>query len=126
VLVASDFYDDEEATRRVLRQVAQRGHDVAMLHVLSPDELALPFAGHDELEDAESGARRLVDASGVRASYEAAVRDFLERCRSSAARDGVDYALLLTDAPPAAALREYLIRRAARPRLGTTSRVGGK
>jgi uncharacterized protein (DUF58 family) len=126
VLVASDFYDDEEATRRVLRHVAQRGHDVAMLHLLSADELALPFSDHVELEDAESGARRLVDASAVRATYAVAVNEFLERCRSSAARDGVDYALLRTDLPPASALREYLIRRAARPNLRAPARAVAK
>lgn len=123
VLVASDFYDEEDATRRVLRQVAQRGHDVAMMHLLSPDELELPFSDHVELEDAESGARRLVDTVGVRATYAAAMRDFLERCRSAATRDGVDYALLRTDAPPASALREYLIKRAARPTTRAASRA---
>lgn len=123
VLVASDFYDDDDATRRALRHVAQRGHDAAMLHVLSPDELSLPFSDHIELEDAESGVRRLVDATGIRATYESALTDFLERSRSSAARDGVDYALLRTDAPPATALREYLIRRAARPTLRGSPRA---
>jgi hypothetical protein len=94
-----------------------------MLHLLSPEELALPFSDHVELEDAESGTRRLVDASGVRATYDAAMRDFLERCRSSAARDGVDYALLPTNAPPAESLREYLIKRAARPTLRASPRA---
>ena len=59
-----------------------------MLHLLSPDELSLPFTDHIELEDAESGARRLVDAGGLRATYDAAFAAFLERCRSNAARDG--------------------------------------
>jgi uncharacterized protein (DUF58 family) len=126
VIVASDFYDDEEATRRELRRVVQRGHDVAMIQLLSPDELSLPFSEHVELEDAESGARRLVDAAVARRVYDAAVRDFVDRCRVTAARDGVDYALLRTDAPPAAALREYLIKRAARPMLHSSSRTAAR
>jgi len=126
VLVASDFYDDDDATRRSLRHVAQRGHDAAMLHLLSPDELSLPFTDHIELEDAESGARRLVDAGGLRATYDAAFATFLERCRSNAARDGVDYALLRTDTAPATALREYLIKRAARPTLHGAPRAAVK
>jgi len=39
VLVVSDFYDDEESMRREMRRAAQRGHDVAMLQVLSPTSL---------------------------------------------------------------------------------------
>lgn len=123
VIIVSDFYDDEDAVGRALRHVVQRGHDVAMLQLLSPDELTLPFADHVELEDAETGNRRLVDAAGIRATYDAALRDFLERVRSSATRDGVDYALLQTDMPPATALREYLIKRAARPSLRAAPRA---
>ena len=63
VIVISDFYDDEDATRREMRRVAQRGHDVAMLQLMSPPEMDLPYADHVELEDLESGERRLVDAA---------------------------------------------------------------
>lgn len=125
VVVASDFYDDEESTRRELRHVVQRGHDVAMIQLLSPDELELPFTDHVELEDSESGARRLIDAGVARRTYDAALRDFLDRCRTNATRDGIDYALLRTDAAPAAALREYLIKRAARPTLRAAPRAVG-
>lgn len=117
IVAVSDFYDDEDATRRALRHAVQRGHDVAMLQLLSPDELALPFSGQIEIEDAESGAQRLVDGGAIRTTYDAALRAFLDRCRTGAARDGVDYALLRTDTPPSTALRQYLIRRAARPPL---------
>lgn len=126
VIVVSDFYDTEDETRRELRHVVQRGHDVAMLHLLSPAELALPFSDHLEVEDAETGERRLVDAVGVRDTYAAAVDAFLDRWRAGAARDGVDYALLRTDAPPATALREYLIKRAARPALRTAPRAAAR
>jgi uncharacterized protein (DUF58 family) len=111
IIVISDFYDAEEETRREMRHVAQRGHDVAMLQLVSPDERTLPFTDHVELEDAESGERRLVDASTVAGSYRAEVDAFLERCRVNAQRDGVDYALMTTDTPPEMALRQYLLKR---------------
>jgi uncharacterized protein (DUF58 family) len=117
VLVLSDFYDAEDDTQREMRRVAQRGHDVAMLQLMSPAELSLPFADHVELEDLESGERRLVDATTVAPRYAAAVGEFVERCRGAALRDGIDYALLRTDSPPEIALREYLLRRASRPTL---------
>jgi hypothetical protein len=111
VIVISDFYDDEDATRREMRRITQHGHDVAMLQVLSPNELSFPFADHVEVEDLESGARRLVDAAAEAARYDAAMRDFLERSRAQALRDGVDYALMSTATPPETALRNYLLRR---------------
>jgi uncharacterized protein (DUF58 family) len=111
VIVLSDFYDREEETRRELRRVAQRGHDVAMMQLVTPAELSLPFTGHIELEDLESGERRLVDPADVAADYAAAFHGFLERCRGGAYRDGVDYVLMTTDTPPQTALRDYLLRR---------------
>src|SRR5262245_32364754 len=115
VIVISDFYDAEEATRREMRRVAQRGHDVAMLQLVSPQELALPFTDHVELEDLESGERQLVDASTIAPAYRSAIGEFLERCRTHARRDAIDYALMSTDTPPAFALRQYLLRRSHAP-----------
>src|SRR5262249_28000632 len=83
----------------------------AMLQLISPHERSLPFADTVELEDAESGERRLVDAASMAPVYRAAMDAFLERCRVNAQRDGVDYALLSTDGPPDVSLREYLLRR---------------
>lgn len=114
VIVLSDFYDDEETTRREMRRVVQRGHDVAMLQLVSPAELALPYPEQVELEDLESHERQLVDAAAIAPQYRAAMRDFLDRCRVQARRDGIDYALMSTDTPPETALRQYLLRRSHR------------
>ncbi|MEO7087026.1 MAG: DUF58 domain-containing protein [Gemmatimonadaceae bacterium] len=115
VIVLSDFYDAEDETRRAIRRVAGRGHDVAMLQLLSRDELALPFAEHVEVQDLESGDIRLIDGAAVASAYRVAITAFLERCRGSAFRDGIDYSLITTDTPPETALREYLLKRAKRP-----------
>ena len=111
VIVISDFYDQEEETRRELRHVVQRGHDVAMLQLVSADERNWSYQGQVEFEDLESGQRRLIDAGSIRAEYERSVGDFLERCRTDASRDGIDYGLISTDVPPERALRDFLLRR---------------
>lgn len=111
VLVISDFYDSEEETRREMRQVVQRGHDVAMLQLMSPEEQSLAFKGQVEFEDLESGQRRLIDANAIRATYNREVEEFLARCRTGAVRDGIDYALVSTETPPERALRDFLLRR---------------
>jgi uncharacterized protein (DUF58 family) len=113
VLVISDFYDAEEETRRELRRAARRGHDVAMLQITSPEERSFPYTGPLEMQDLESGERRLIDAATAQPLYRKAVTDFLERCRRGAHQDGLDYALVSTDMPPERALRAYLLRRAA-------------
>ncbi len=126
ILVVSDFYDDEEAMRREMRRAVQRGHDVAMLQVMATEELSLPFRDHVDVEDLETGAVRLVDATRVAAAYETTVRSFLDRCRTAALRDGVDYALFTTSTPLEVALRAYLLERAGRPPLRSGARTAAR
>ncbi len=126
VIAISDFYDAEEETRRELRHVVQRGHDVAMLQLLSPAELQLPFSGQVEIDELESRNRQIVDAAVVGVTYREAVREFLDRCRLSALRDGIDYALITTDMPPEQSLRDYLLRRSRRQAAGHTRSAGSQ
>ena len=114
ILVLSDFYDDEETVRRALRRVARTGHDVGMLQIIADDERSLPYRGEVDLEDLESGERRLVRASAVADAYAGAMGDFLTRVREGAHRDGVDYALLSTGEAPEHGLRAFLLPREAR------------
>jgi uncharacterized protein (DUF58 family) len=120
VVVLSDFYDDEEEARRAMRRVIRRGHDVAMLQVMSAEELTFPYSGDVEFADLEIGDRRVVSAAAVEREYRENVAAFLERCRRLAHHDNVDHALMRTDDSADTALRTYLLHRAARHRAGRT------
>lgn len=129
LLMLSDFYDDEAATLTELKRASRRGHEAAMLQVMSKSEIEFPYTGGTEFEDLESPARRIVDAAGIARGYRARVAEFLERWRTDAKSSGLDYALLTTDRPPDETLRGYLIRRGAgrdvTPLLGTPAGQSG-
>jgi uncharacterized protein (DUF58 family) len=111
LIVISDFYDVEDATLAEMKRVIRRGHEVAMLQVLSREEMTLPYRGAIEFEDLESGATRLLDVVGAERAYRDAVTMFLDRWRSEAHALGIDHVLFQTDTPPQDVLREYLLRR---------------
>jgi uncharacterized protein (DUF58 family) len=98
VFVVSDFLDP--GCRRALG-IAARRHDVIAVVLEDPREAALPAVGLVELEDAETGARRVVD-TGDRAVREAfareAARARAERDRTLRAAD-VDAVVVATDRP---------------------------
>ena len=56
ICVFSDLYDDEAALERELRRAVGMGHEVAVFHVLTRDELELRLPDEAEVEDLESGA----------------------------------------------------------------------
>jgi uncharacterized protein (DUF58 family) len=110
ILILSDLYDEDDAVESELRRAVRIGHEVAVFHVLTRDELEFPFGSDVELEDLESG-RTLLAGAGAAVAYRHAFADFLERWRSRCARYHIDYTRILCDAPLDVSLRNYLIRR---------------
>jgi hypothetical protein len=114
LIIVSDLYDDEDAIEAELRRAARMGHEVAIFHVLTRDEIEFPFGQEVELEDLETG-QRLLTAAGT--SYRHAFAEFLEQWHARAARERIDYTRIVTDQPLDAALRIYLLRRGGGARL---------
>jgi uncharacterized protein (DUF58 family) len=110
LLIISDLYDEDEAVESELRRAVRIGHEVAVFHVLTRDELEFPFAHEVELEDLESG-QRLLAGSETAAAYRHAFAEFLERWRARCARYRIDYTRVITDAPLDVTLRRFLRRR---------------
>jgi uncharacterized protein (DUF58 family) len=100
-----------------LARLARR-HEVVAVTVDDPREWDLPDAGWLELEDAESGARTVVDTSSGRARLSlamAAERSRLLRSRAFKQAQ-VDHVALRTDRPYAEPLRRAFAARARRLR----------
>jgi len=111
LFVFSDFYDQEELTRRELRRAARLGHEVVLFHTMTREELEFPYRDDVELTDLETGRRVAVNAPHARRDYTDRVAAFLEGWRTRAAAEGFHYTLLVTDEPPDRALRAFLIAR---------------
>jgi uncharacterized protein (DUF58 family) len=116
LVIVSDLYDEDEAVERELKRAARMGHEVAVFHVLTRDEIEFPYRGDIELEDLETGRTVLASTGSVGPSYRRDVAEFLERWRARAAAYGIDYTRAITDMPLDATLRGYLLKRASGPR----------
>jgi hypothetical protein len=113
VIIVSDLYDEDERIEAELRRALHVGHEAAVLHVLTREEIELPVRGNVELVDLESRERMVVGPATL-ADYRAQFAGFLDRWRSRCTRYGIDYVQVTTDMPPDAVLRSYLLSRAAR------------
>ena len=114
LLVISDFYDDEERMFEELRRAARRGHEVVLFQLLSRDEIDLPYRRDLEFTDLETGRSLAVNAGLARRDYKDGMAAFLERWHSRAGGEGFQYSLVITDTPPALALRNFLLARGTR------------
>jgi uncharacterized protein (DUF58 family) len=113
VVVLSDFF--AEGWEQPLRQLGVR-HDVVAVALEDPREAELPDAGWLELEDAETGARRVVDTGDrqVRGRLRALAERRKEVRTRAFAAARVDQVVISTQADYALALRRAFAQRARR------------
>jgi len=112
LLLISDLYDEDNGIEEELRRAARIGHEVAVFHLLTREEIDFPVKGDVRLEDLESKHHVLTGAATAQ-DYRRAFGEFLERWRTRCVSNGIDYTRITTDVPLDAALRGYLLRRAA-------------
>jgi uncharacterized protein (DUF58 family) len=99
IVVISDFLAPIELLKTRLGYLRSRGHDVVVMRVLDPSELAFPFDLPAMFLDAESGRELYIDPEAARAGY---LRKFNEHALGieQACRDlGVEYSSMTTDRP---------------------------
>ena len=115
IFLISDFLDDDYLN--VLRSVNRR-HDVVCVRVTDKRELEFESAGLLTLEDAETGARRIVDtqSSEYRRALEATASDHLETLQSELRASGIDLVRIDATEPVVDPLLAFLRMRERRAR----------
>ncbi len=112
-VVISDFFTAGEAVFELLRQLAGQHQEVLVFHLLTPEELELPYEGEYVFQDSETGEELPVHADDFRKEYRTRLNDFLARVKKECIDLEIEYQLLRTDSPLDVALTGYLERRAA-------------
>jgi len=110
VVFVSDLLLDRDLSLKALRFLRHRGHQVLVLHVMDPSEIALSGPAEARFEDPETGdavTLRPADWAGVYTkTVEGVVLDWRLACR----RHGIAYERVTTDTPFGVALRQALVR----------------
>ncbi len=108
VVLASDLLTGHERVMDALRSLANRGHAVIVLHVLSWDERTFPFRGPVVFRSIETGESSLLDARGLRPHYLAALERFMSDIRNACHGAGVFYFPVDMREPPHAGVAGVL------------------
>jgi uncharacterized protein (DUF58 family) len=110
LVVLSDFLDPEPFIP-ALSNARYRGHDVALIQVLAPEELSPAFEGDVTLVDAEtaSAVDLTLDPETVEA-YLAALDALFASLGTFARRAGATYVRVRTDEPLSSVVRRLLLR----------------
>jgi uncharacterized protein (DUF58 family) len=83
-----------------LRQLLGHGHEAALIHVLSPDEIDPPLAGDLQLVDVETNFEQDVSIDGgLRNLYRNRVQAWIQSTQADCHKHGIRYLNLVTDHP---------------------------
>jgi uncharacterized protein (DUF58 family) len=106
VLAISDFFD-EEGSQRAVEMLRTAGHDLVLIQVHSAEEQRPTVFGELMLEDAETGAKRIVESSPESAAAsERSFLDFSGRLQRMAVRNGGRFTSVVTTVP----YEEFVLR----------------
>ena len=112
VILVSDLIDEPNAVMQNLALLRKSHQEVLVFHVLTPEEIELPFYGTVEFHPLEGDSEPLRTVPRrLQKKYRERVRQFLTAYRDGCLENGIDYNLVQTNQPLEIVLREYLQRR---------------
>ena len=113
VVIVSDLFVDPAELAGGFGHLKFRRHDVAVFHLLDPQELAFTFQRPTRFLDLEGGGAIFADPVEIADRYHRAVADYLESIRQLVLESAIDYHRVLTDEPYEQVLARFLVGRAA-------------
>jgi hypothetical protein len=107
-ILLSDLFDPDPNLMVAFRRLAARRHDVAVLHLLDPDELSFPYENPSLFLSMEDERKLFVHPRTLRQTFVAEMQKFLDGMSRAMAEAGIDYQRVSTADPPAQVLAAFL------------------
>ncbi len=100
ILLVSDMFSREGAWLQGLNALLSRGHEVAIIHLLAPEEVQPPVTGDLSLIDVETEMKQEITVDGAMLGiYQRRLNAWRDSLRAECLRRGAHYFSLETDAP---------------------------
>jgi uncharacterized protein (DUF58 family) len=112
VFVLSDLFDFHDGALKQLTDLRRMKHEVAVFHLLDPDELAFPFEDSTLFLGMEGEAPLEIDPREIRDSYLEEITKLCASAKLACQRGDVEYELVKTDQPLDRLLLRFVAQRA--------------
>jgi uncharacterized protein (DUF58 family) len=113
VVIVSDLFVEPAALESAFGHLRFRRHDVAVFHLLDPQEMAFAFQRPTRFIDMEGSGAIFADPVEIADRYRRALDDWLAALRRLVLESGIDYHRVLTSEPVEQVLARFLVGRAA-------------
>jgi uncharacterized protein (DUF58 family) len=117
IVFVTDLWGATKETESALTMLAARGHDIALMHLLDPDETDLPFTHPVRLVGMEGEGEEIVDPALIREDFRIASERFVEKWRLFSGRHGIDFVTAQTNRKASVVLSEFAAKRRGNRRI---------
>jgi len=111
IIVLSDFFTDPEPLLRAFRHMRFQHHDLALFHVLDPQELAFDFDRPIRFVDLERTHTLISDPSQTADAYRAEIGRYLDELQRGSREFQADYQRVMMHTGFEKALASFILRR---------------
>jgi uncharacterized protein (DUF58 family) len=111
VIVISDFFVEPAELKSAIQHLRFRRHDVALFHLLAPEEIDFNFDRPARFLDLEGAEPMLIDPSLVATRYREVVRAYLTAIETLVRDTSIDYHRILLQENPEEILARFLLSR---------------
>jgi uncharacterized protein (DUF58 family) len=111
VIVFSDFFTEVDPLLDCFQHMRFRKHDLAVFHLLDPQEMDFVFDRPIRFVDNETGYGIITDPAVIREGYEDAFDNYLDAMQRGCREFGVDYQRVRTDQSYEQILASFLLER---------------
>ena len=112
VVILSDLFMEPEALAGALGHLRFRRHDVALFHLLDPQEIRFDFRRPTRFLDMEGGSPLFADPLDIAARYQQALAAWLQAIRAIVLEQGIDHAQVSLEEDYEKVLARFLVGRA--------------
>ena len=116
VIILSDLFVDSEDLADALQHLRFRKHDIAMFHLLDPQEVEFHFERPHRFVDLEDGTVIVAEPNLIVDEYHEALREFLETVETKCHNVHADYHLLQTNANYEEVVSDFITSRLTKKR----------
>lgn len=114
VVIISDFFVEPSELRGCFQHLRFRKHDVALFHLLDPQEIDFDFRRPMRFIDLEGGPAIFAEPNDIADRYHQAMKTYLEDIRKVALESGLDYQPIKINEDYEQVLMRFLVGRANR------------
>ncbi len=112
IVIFSDLFIEPAELRSCFEHLRFRKHDVAVFHLLDPEELAFDFQRPTRFVDMEGGSSIFVEPSEIAQRYQRALETYLVELNRIVLETAVDYRRVSLSQPYETVLTDFLVNRA--------------